>query len=78
MPVGGTVSNHHTLEVIFGSDWWDDIGVEDLVLLVMLVNLPGQVWNVDTGITFSREEQIVWKSFWVEHEELFESLEEII
>jgi len=78
MPVGGTISDHDTLEVILGSDWWDDVCVEDLVLLVMLVNLPGQVWDVDTGITLSGEEKIVWKSFWVENEELFESLEKII
>jgi hypothetical protein len=52
-PVGGTVGNHETLEV-------DelDVGV-DLVLLVVLIDLPGEVRNVDTTVTLTRDEKLV-------------------
>ena len=46
LPVGDTVTNHHTLEV-----WFEIIAV--LVELVMLVNLVDQIWYVDTSIRFS-------------------------
>jgi len=76
-PVGGTVSYHHTLEVILGSLWWNNSVILDLVLLVGLVNLPGQVWNVDSSVGLTGEEQVISKTFWIADEELFNSLKKI-
>jgi len=46
IPVSATIANHHTLDV-------DSFFAFILGSLVMLVNLPGKVWNIDTGIRFT-------------------------
>jgi len=52
-PVGGTVGNNETLEVDLL-----DVGV-DLRLLVVLIDLPGKVGDVDATITLTRDEKLV-------------------
>lgn len=47
VPVGGTVSNHESLKVdkeAFSSD---------VMLHVVLIDLPGHPWNVDSSVTLS-------------------------
>jgi len=60
------------------SNWWNNINIVGIVFLVGLIDLPGQVWNVDSSITLSGKIQIVSYSFWVESEELNDSLEKIV
>ena len=58
IPISAAISNHHT-------------GKIDVVefrlkssLHVVLVYLPSEVWNVNTGITFSRDEELVRRELW--------------
>jgi len=59
LPVGGSVSNHKSFQFVLCSNWWNNINIVGSVFLVGLVDLPGQVWNVDSSITLSGKIQIV-------------------
>jgi hypothetical protein len=57
-PVGAAISNHHTLEVHLV------VGGVKLSTHVVLVDLPGQVWHVNSGIRFTRNEKLVVEVLW--------------
>jgi len=59
-PVSGSVSNSKSFEVVVDSNLWNEIFIQYFPVLIVLIQLPGQVWNVDTSITFSRKIQLVW------------------
>jgi len=52
-PISRTIANDETLDVI-------SCFVLDLGDNVMLVDLPCEIWGIDTTITFTRDEKWVW------------------
>ena len=72
IPVGGSIAYHHTSEVNFKSV------ILESSLLVILVNLPGKVWNVDSTIAFTRDKQLVGKVFWEFSKPLFKSSKSVL
>jgi hypothetical protein len=57
-PVSGSISYHHTGKVDFKS-----VTLKGS-LLVILIDLPGEVWNINSTIAFTRDEQLVGEVFW--------------
>mmetsp|Transcript_97755 Transcript_97755/g.134476 ORF Transcript_97755/g.134476 Transcript_97755/m.134476 type:complete len:230 (-) Transcript_97755:194-883(-) len=58
MPVGDTVTNNETLKI-------DLLNVfVDGGLLVILINLPREVRNIDASITLTRDKEFVLLEFW--------------
>jgi hypothetical protein len=57
-PVGAAITDHHALEVHLV------VGGVKLSTHVVLIDLPGQVWHVDSGIRFTRDEKLVVEVLW--------------
>lgn len=58
VPVGGTIANHHTLEV-------DVVSFSGLLnIFVVVVDLPGHVRNVNSSVTLTRDENLMVLEFW--------------
>ena len=47
VPVCAAISNHHTSKIDIVKFWLEGS------LHIVLVDLPGEVWDVDSGVTFS-------------------------
>jgi hypothetical protein len=58
IPVCAAITNHHTSKVNVVQFWLESS------LHVVLVDLPSEVGDVDTGVTFSRDEEFVLQVFW--------------
>lgn len=73
IPSGGAITNHHTLQVHA-----DCTGFSVCGLLVILVDLPGQIGHVDSGVGFTRYKELVRQIFWVFNIPLLEGSERIL
>jgi len=65
IPVSSTISNDETLEVVKGAE--KTIFLE----IVVLVNLPGEVWHIDASITLTRDIDFVCYIFWEQSVKVF-------
>ena len=78
VPVSGSVSNGHTLEIIKCANWSSDVAsVGDVVLEVGLVELPGEIWKIDASVAFSRKIKVISLEFWICSEEHLNTFEKI-
>jgi hypothetical protein len=50
----------------------------ELGLLVVLVNLPGQVWHIDTSVGFTRDKELVGEVLGEFDEPLFKGGESVL
>jgi hypothetical protein len=57
-PVVSAITDQHALEVHLV------VGGVKLSTHVVLIDLPGQVWHVDSGIRFTRDEKLVVEVLW--------------
>jgi hypothetical protein len=83
VPVGGAVSDHHSFEVEVMSGEIRRIShlaaiwplmssiasVGNIELQIVLVNLPGAIWNINSSIAFSRKIKVIFKKIWIFLEE---------
>ena len=52
--------------------------LNNLLLDVELVDLPGEVWNIDSSVAFARDEEVVSQVFWEFSVPLVESFDGIL
>lgn len=70
-PFGGTIANDETLEVITIFSFFH------LVLFVVLVDLPSEIWSINTSIGLTSHKEVVVFVFWELDVPLLESFESI-
>jgi hypothetical protein len=58
IPVCRSITNHHTGEVHFKS-----VTLKS-GLLIVLIDLPSEVWNINSTVAFTRDEQLIWEILW--------------
>lgn len=61
-PVGGSVTDHNTSQVVLNEIWI--IEIPELGLLIILVDLPGEVWGVDSTVTLATDVQFIILLIW--------------
>lgn len=74
IPIGGTVSNDVTLQIVGVLS----LVLKNLLLDVELVDLPGEVWNVDSSVAFAGDEEVISQVLWEFVVPLMESFDGIL
>lgn len=74
VPIGGTVSNDVTLQIVGVLS----LVLKNLLLDVELVDLPGEVWNVDSSVAFAGDEEVISQVLWEFGVPLMESFDGIL